>query len=124
MQRSIKTRCRKRPKGAVARRTRLCDLTLLASRGGRRRGSPLGKSAAIDPISDVLPVMAPRPSTNRELVVRSPRTPYVHVRIARPLVGQSRAPSASDLARPTRSHVGPRRRGPSASDQPAHARWF
>jgi hypothetical protein len=29
-----------------------------------------------------------------------------------------------DPARPARSHVGHRRRGPPASDQPVHARWF
>jgi hypothetical protein len=67
---------------------------LLASRGDRRRSSPLGKSAAADPISDVSPVMTPRPSTNRELIVSRPRTPYVHVGTVQPRVGQSRAPSA------------------------------
>jgi hypothetical protein len=46
----------------------------------------------------VLPVLAPRPSTNRKLIVHLPRTPYVHAGTAWPRVGQSRAPSS--LARP------------------------
>jgi hypothetical protein len=45
-------------------------------------------------------------------------------RLAWPHVDRSRAPSASDPARPACSHVSHRRRGPLASDQPAHARWF
>jgi hypothetical protein len=44
--------------------------------------------------------------------------------LARSCVGQSRAPSSPDLARPVRSHVSHRRRGSPASDQLAHARWF
>jgi hypothetical protein len=72
----------------------------------------------------VLPVTAPRPSTNRELIVRLPQTPYVHARTTQPLVGQSHSPSAPDPVRPAHSHVGHRHRGPPASDQPALARWF
>jgi hypothetical protein len=45
-------------------------------------------------------------------------------RLVWPGVDQSRAPSAPDPARPTRSHVSHRRRIPPVSDQPAHARWF
>jgi hypothetical protein len=84
---------------------RLWDSTLLASRGGRRRSSLLGKSTAADPISDVLPVMALRQSANRELFVRLPWNPYVHAGTARPCIGQSLAPPTPDTARPARSHV-------------------
>jgi hypothetical protein len=71
-----------------------------------------------------MPVTAPRPSANRELVVRPPRTPSIHVGTAWPRIGPNLALSAPDPARPARSHVGHRRRGPPTSDQPAHARWF
>jgi hypothetical protein len=55
------------------------------SRGGRRRSSPLGKSAAAHPISAVLPATV--------AYVRPPRTPSVHVRTAQPRISQSRAGS-------------------------------
>jgi hypothetical protein len=48
-------------------------------------------------------VTTPRPSTNRELVVHRPRTPFVHAGTAPPRVGQSRALSSSarlDARRP------------------------
>jgi hypothetical protein len=58
-------------------------------RGGRCRSSPLGKFTAADPLSDVLPVMELRPSSNSELVVRPTRTPSVHVETAWPCVARA-----------------------------------
>jgi hypothetical protein len=72
----------------------LWDPMLLAPRGGHRHSSPLGKFAVVDLISTVLPETVPRPSANRELVVRPPRTPSVHAGTSQSRVGQSRAPSS------------------------------
>jgi hypothetical protein len=60
----------------------------------------------------VLPVTSLRPSVSRELVVRHPWTPFVHVGTARPRISQSHAMSAPDPTRHARLHVRHRRRGP------------
>jgi hypothetical protein len=53
-----------------------------------------------------------RPSVSRELVVRHPWTPFVHVGTARPRISQSHAVSMPDPTRHACSHVRHRRRGP------------
>jgi hypothetical protein len=77
---------------------------LLVPRGGRRRSSTLGKSTAANPISIVLPMTASHSSANRELVVRSPLTPSVHVGTTRPRVGRA-APRSRWIPPDTRARM-------------------